>query len=83
MLRLMPVLGFTALLIPLVGVLVNYGLRSAGTEQARLDMLEFWWMGATVVYWSVYMTALVGCAIAWAFRRGRHWLFASAPGDPE
>ncbi|MDT8992182.1 hypothetical protein RQP54_15020 [Curvibacter sp. APW13] len=80
LLRLMPVLGFAALLIPLAGVLANRGLRAAGVAQARLEVMEFWWMGATVVYWSVFMTALVGCSIAWAFRYGRRWLF-TPPSD--
>lgn len=83
MLRLMPVLGFAALLIPLLGWGMNHVLQSAGVAQARLDVLEFWWMGATIVYWSVYMTALVGFSIAWAFRRGRSWLFAKPPRDSQ
>jgi hypothetical protein len=44
-------------------------------------MFEFWLMGATVVYWSVFMTVLVGCTLAWAFRRGKSMLFAPQPTD--
>lgn len=76
MLRLMPVSGFAALLIPGVGLLLNYWFQSQGMPSDRLEVLEFWWMGLTVVYWSLYMTALVGCSIAWAFKRGRTWLFS-------
>jgi hypothetical protein len=83
LLRLLPVLGFAGVLVPLAGVWVTHALVTPGTDQARLDMLDFWWMGATVVYWSLFMTVLVGCSIAWAFRRGKSMLFSRPPADPQ
>lgn len=79
LLRLLPVAGFAGVIVPLLGVWLTHSLLGANTPAARLDMLEFWWMAATVVYWSLFMTVLVGCSIAWAFRRGKAMLFAPPP----
>ncbi|TXH90841.1 MAG: hypothetical protein E6Q78_03415 [Rhodoferax sp.] len=81
LLRLLPVLGFVGAFIPLVGMGVTRGLLSTGVESVQLEMAEFWLMGATVVYWSVFMTVLVGCTLAWAFRRGKAMLFSPPPVD--
>lgn len=83
LLRVLPVVGFAGVLIPLAGVWLTHVLVAPGTEQSRLDMLDFWWVGATVVYWSLFMTVLVGCSIAWAFRRGKTMLFSRPPVDPK
>lgn len=76
LLRLLPVLGFAGAMLPLVGVGITRGWLSAHVDAARLDVVEFWLMGATVVYWSVFMTVLVGCTLAWALRRGKAMLFS-------
>jgi hypothetical protein len=83
LLRVLPVVGFAGVLIPLVGVWLTHALVAPGATQSQLDMLNFWWMGATVVYWSLFMTALVGCSIAWAFRRGKTVLFSRLPTDTQ
>lgn len=82
-LRLFPVLGLLGLLIPLVGVGVGYGLSASGWSAQRLDMLEFWWMSVTAMYWALFVAALAVCAIAWAFRRGRSWLFGPRSPDSQ
>lgn len=76
LLRLLPVVGVAGVILPLLGLGLAHAVLSATVDSARLEMLEFWLMGATVVYWSVFMTVLVGCAMAWAFRRGRSMLFS-------
>lgn len=81
LLRLLPVVGFIGAVIPLAGVGLTRGVLRAHVDAARLEVFEFWLMGVTVVYWSVFMTILVGCAIAWAFRRGKTMLFAPPPAD--
>lgn len=81
LLRLLPVAGFVGALIPLLGIGITRGLLSAQVDAARLEVAEFWLMGATVVYWSVFMTTLVGCTLAWAFRRGKAMLFSPPPVD--
>lgn len=81
LLRLLPVVGFVGAVIPLVGIGLTRAVLSAYVDAARLEVFEFWLMGVTVVYWSVFMTILVGCAIAWAFRRGKTMLFAPPPAD--
>lgn len=81
LLRLLPVVGFAGAIIPLLGIGLTRTLLSTRVDAARLEMVEFWLMGATVVYWSVFMTVLVGCTLAWAFRRGKAMLFASPPTD--
>jgi hypothetical protein len=81
LLRLLPVVGLVGVLIPLVGLGVGRPLVSGQVSAAQWEMFEFWLMGATVVYWSVFMTVLVGCTLAWAFRRGKSMLFAPQPTD--
>lgn len=81
LLRLLPVVGFAGAIIPLLGIGLTRTLFSTRVDAARLEMVEFWLMGATVVYWSVFMTVLVGCTLAWAFRRGKAMLFAPPPTD--
>lgn len=81
LLRLLPVAGFTGVLIPLLGLGITRMLLSARLDTARLEVVEFWLMGATVVYWSVFMTVLVGCTLAWALRRGKAMLFSPPPSD--
>ena len=80
LLRLLPVLGGVGALIPLVGLGLGR-LVWGGMAAAQWEVAEFWLMGATVVYWSVFMTVLVACTIAWAFRRGKTMLFAPPPAD--
>ena len=82
LLRLLPLLGFVGAAIPLVGIGLTRAVLSTHMDAASLEVIEFWLMGATVVYWSVFMTVLVSCAMAWAFRRGRALLFAPPPVDP-
>lgn len=81
LLRLLPVLGFAGAAIPLVGMAFTRFVLGNHVDAARREVLEFWLMGVTVVYWSVFMTVLVGCSIAWAFRRGKAMLFAPPPED--
>lgn len=81
LLRLLPVVGFAGAIIPLLGIGFTRAVLRAHVDVARLEMLEFWLMGATVVYWSVFMTVLVGCTLAWAFRRGKAMLFSHPPLD--
>ncbi len=82
LLRLLPVVGLVGVLIPLVGIGVVRPLASGQVSAAQWDMFEFWLMGATVVYWSVFMTVLVGCTVAWALLRGKAMLFSPPPVDP-
>lgn len=81
LLRFLPVVGFVGAVIPLVGVGLTRAVLSTRMDAASLEVIEFWLMGATVVYWSVFMTVLVSCAIAWAFRHGKALLFAPPPAD--
>lgn len=81
LLRLLPVVGFFGVLIPLVGLGVLRPVIGNRVDAAQWEVVEFWLMGATVVYWSIFMTVLVACTIAWAFRRGKTMLFSSAPSD--
>lgn len=82
LLRLLPVVGFVGALIPLVGIGLTRMVVSAHVDATRLEVFEFWLMGATVVYWSVFMTVLVACSMAWAFRRGKAMLFAPPADHP-
>lgn len=81
LLRLLPVAGFAGALMPLLGMVVIRVLLGTYIDPQRLEMAEFWLMGATVVYWSVFMVVLVGCTLAWAFRRGKTMLFSPPPAD--
>lgn len=81
LLRLLPVLGGVGVLIPLVGLGLGRPLLAGQMAAAQWEVVEFWLMGATVVYWSVFMTVLVVCTFAWAFRRGKTMLFAPPPAD--
>lgn len=81
LLRLLPVVGSVGAAIPLVGVAFTRAILHAHVDATQLEVAEFWLMGATVVYWSVFMTVLVSCAIAWALRRGKAMLFAPPPVD--
>lgn len=82
LLRMLPVVGFAGVIIPLVGLGLIHAVLSAPGDAVRLDIFQFWLMGATVVYWSVFMTVLVGCSMAWAFRRGKSMLFTPRPSEP-
>lgn len=81
LLRLLPVVGFIGVLIPLVGIGIGRPMVSGQVNAAQWEMFEFWLMGATVMYWSVFMTVLVGCTLAWAFLRGKAMLFSPPPAD--
>jgi len=81
LLRLLPVVGLLGVLIPLLGLGLGRVLLGGRLHPAQWEMVEFWLMGVTVLYWSVFMTVLVGCTFVWALRRGKTLLFSPTTGE--
>ena len=74
LLRLLPVVGVAGIVLPALAAFFARWFITGGTAEElakRLQMFDFWMIAVIVVFWALFMTALVGCVIAWVVRLRR------------